>query len=45
MPTYGAESDFLHSYSDPVFQKLTPAPGATSDYGKFMDSCSCLAPV
>jgi len=31
-----AESDFFYSYSAPVFQKLTPDPGMTPDYAKFI---------
>jgi len=31
-----AESDFFHSYSAPVFQNLTPAPGMTPDYRKII---------
>jgi len=39
------DSDFFHSYSAPVLQKLTPAPGVTPDKAKFTDSCSCLTPA
>jgi len=40
-----AESDFSPPTPLLCFKKLTPAPGVTPDYRKFIDSCSCLAPV
>jgi len=36
------ESNIFQSYSAPVFQNLTPAPGMIPDYRKITDSCSCL---
>jgi len=39
------ESNFFHSYSAPVFRKLTPASGMTLGYTKLIDSYSCFTPV